>query len=74
MKEPTKFAYHGGIGNRQYIFPLHFRDCVRDEKNATGVMLSAVKHLDFSVIYKDEILRTMPSPIGMGEGAQFRMV
>ena len=37
-------------------------------------MLSAVKHLDFSVIYKDEILRTIPSPIGMGEGAQFRMV
>jgi len=23
MKEPTKFAYHGWIGNRQYIFSLH---------------------------------------------------
>jgi len=23
MKEPTKFAYHGGIANRQYIFSLH---------------------------------------------------
>ena len=36
------------------------RDCVATTKNPMAVMLSAAKHLAFSVTYEDEILRLLP--------------
>jgi hypothetical protein len=39
---------------------LHSRRLCRNKKNPTGVMLSAAKHLAFSAIYEDEILRLLP--------------
>ena len=39
---------------------LHSRRLCRNKKNPTGVMLIAAKHLAFSAIYEDEILRLLP--------------
>ncbi len=51
---------HPGSSPGQALCPPPRRDCVATRKNPVAVMLSAVKHLAFSVTYEDEILRLSP--------------
>jgi len=62
----SRYAHYGvfdqNAHNLRDSYPVSSpsRDCVATTKNPMVVMLSAAKHLAFSVTYEDEILRLLP--------------